>query len=171
MYTESLYIQFSALGRPRREEGYCFGSTQALWAAVHCDQLFFPWSKLQILTPSSYSRAHSMGRLLLRKREAASWGKLTEYYGEVIHDKKEVDRASGLQKNNPGNPVPQSGTSNQVLGVDWSGGFGVPHTLQWERPSPLPLVGTNTASSQSLGLLKGILGDPDLSSTSPSQST
>ena len=103
---------------PKRRRIFSFGSTQTLRAAVHCDQLFFPWSKLQILTPSSYSRAHSMGRLLLRKREAASWGKLTEYYGEVIDDKKEVDRASGLQKNNPGNPVPQSGSSSQVLGVD-----------------------------------------------------
>lgn len=77
-----------------------------------------------------------MGRLPLRKREEASWGKLTEYNGEVIHGKKEVDRASGLQKNNPGNPVPQSGMSSQVLGVDKSGGFGMPHTLQWECPSP-----------------------------------
>ena len=66
-----------------------------------------------------------MRRLLLRKREAASWGKLTEYDGEVIHDKKEIDRASGLQRNNPGElwtgvrDVVQEGwaTHSSILGL------------------------------------------------------
>ena len=48
---------------------------------------------------------------------------------------------------------------------------GVLGCLTHSSGNALLLVGTSTASSQSLGLLKGILGGPDLSSASQSQST
>lgn len=40
------------------------------------DQLYFPWSKFQTQTPSSYSRAHSLVRLVLRKLGGGFLGKV-----------------------------------------------------------------------------------------------
>lgn len=54
------------------------------------DQLYFPWSKFQTQTPSSYSRA-SIGEASIKEEgKEPSWGKFTEYNGEVILDKKGV---------------------------------------------------------------------------------
>lgn len=54
------------------------------------DQLYFPWSKFQTQTPSSYSRASAGEASIKEGDEEAFWGKSTEYDGEVILDKKGV---------------------------------------------------------------------------------
>lgn len=54
------------------------------------DQLYFPWSKFQTQTSSSYSRASTGEASIKEGGKEPSWGKFTEYNGEVILDKKGV---------------------------------------------------------------------------------